>query len=250
MLFDLRGRGRQQTVKIIYIALAFLMGGGLVLFGIGGATSGGLVDAITGGGSGGDTGAARFEKQIKSAQATLAKDRRDEAAWVTLIRAQVNLAGTGDQYNSATNQYTAGGKADLRKATASWKAYLGIEPKNKDEEARVASRIVQAYAALEDLTNLVQAQEIVALNREAVGPYAALAQYAYLAGQTRKGDLAAKKALSLEDPDQRNQLKGELDSYKQQAAQAAIASVTPAPTSAAPAPSPTASGKKKAKKKK
>jgi hypothetical protein len=233
MLFDLRGRGRQHTVKIVYITLAFLMGGGLVLFGIGGATNGGLVDAITGNGSGGDTGAERFEKQIKASQAKLAANRKDEAAWVTLIRAQVNLAGTGEQYESATNQYTEAGKADLRKATASWKAYLAIEPKNKDEQARVASRIVQAYAALDDLPGLVQAQEIVALNREAVGPYAALAQYAYLAGQTRKGDLASKKALSLEDPDQRNQLKGELDTYKQQAAQAAIASVTPAPTAEA-----------------
>jgi hypothetical protein len=243
MLFDLRGRGRQNTVKIIYIALAFLMGGGLVLFGIGGATNGGLVDAITGNGSGGDTGADRFNKQVKEAQAKLAKNRHDEAAWVTLIRAQVNVAGTGDQYDSATNRYTAAGKADLRKATESWKAYLAIEPKNKEEEARVASRIVQAYAALEDLPSLVQAQEIVALNRNAVGPYAALAQYAYLAGQTRKGDLAAKKALSLEDPDQRNQLKGELDSYKQQAP---VASVTPIPAT----PTPTAKAKTKAKKKK
>jgi hypothetical protein len=48
MLFDLRGRGRRRTVQVIYLSLAILMGGGLVLFGIGGATSGGLVDAITG----------------------------------------------------------------------------------------------------------------------------------------------------------------------------------------------------------
>jgi hypothetical protein len=57
MLFDLRGSGRRRTVKIVYVTLAFLMGGGLVLFGIGGggALSGGLVDAITesdGGGNG------------------------------------------------------------------------------------------------------------------------------------------------------------------------------------------------------
>jgi hypothetical protein len=242
MLFDLRGRGRQHTIKIVYITLAFLMGGGLVLFGIGGNTSGGLVDAITGNGSGGDTGAERFEKQVKDAQAKLAQNRQDEAAWVTLIRAQVNLAGTGDQYDANTNQYTEAGKSDLRKATESWKSYLAIEPKNKEEQARVASRIVQAYAALDDLESLVQAQEIVALNRDAVGPYAALAQYAYLAGQIRKGDLAAKKALSLEDPDQRNQLKGELDSYKTQApiATATVPAGTPAPTA-----TPKAKNKKK-----
>ncbi|MEA2124560.1 MAG: hypothetical protein QOI80_1342 [Solirubrobacteraceae bacterium] len=243
MLFDLRGRGRKNTVKIVYIALAFLMGGGLVLFGIGGATNGGLVDAITGNGSGGDVGADRFKKQIADAQAKLKVNRRDEAAWTTLIRAQVSLAGTGDQYNSATNQYNAAGKDDLRAATASWKAYEAIGPKKKDEEARVASRIVQAYAALEDLPGLVGAQEIVALNRNAVGPYAALAQYAYLAGQTRKGDLAAQKAISLEDPDQREQLKGDLESYKQQGAQAAVASVTPAPATPTPTATPKGKGK-------
>ena len=64
MLFDLRGSGRRRTVKIVYITLAFLMGGGLVLFGIGGGggISGGLVDAITERSGGGDTGADRFSK--------------------------------------------------------------------------------------------------------------------------------------------------------------------------------------------
>jgi len=54
MLFDLRGRGRRRTIKFVYITLAVLMGGGLVLFGIGGggAMQGGLVDAITGTSSG------------------------------------------------------------------------------------------------------------------------------------------------------------------------------------------------------
>ena len=36
MLFDLRGRGRRRTVQVIYIGLAILMVGGLLLFGIGG----------------------------------------------------------------------------------------------------------------------------------------------------------------------------------------------------------------------
>ncbi len=48
MLFDLRGRGRRRTVQVIYLGLAVLMGGGLVLFGIGGATPGGLFDAVSG----------------------------------------------------------------------------------------------------------------------------------------------------------------------------------------------------------
>jgi hypothetical protein len=236
MLFDLRGRGRQNTVKIVYITLAFLMGGGLIFFGIGGATNGGLFDAFTGKGSGGDTGAKRFENQVKDAQAKLARNRNDEVAWVTLIRAQVNLAGTGDQYDSATGQYTAGGKADLRKAIASWKSYVAIEPKDKEEEASVASRVAQAYGAVGDAQGVVDALEIVAKQRNTSGTWAKYAAAAYAAGNIRIGDLASKEAIKREDPDQRNQLKGELDSYKQQAAQSAVASVTPAPSAAAPSP--------------
>ena len=56
MLFDLRGAGRRRVVKVVYVTLAFLMGGGLVLFGIGGDVSGGLVDAITERSGSGDDG--------------------------------------------------------------------------------------------------------------------------------------------------------------------------------------------------
>ena len=32
MLFDLRGRGRRRVVQVVYLGLALLLGGGLVLF--------------------------------------------------------------------------------------------------------------------------------------------------------------------------------------------------------------------------
>ena len=62
MLFDLRGR-RRRAVQATYLTLAVLMGGGLVLFGIGGNTSGGLFDAFSGGGGGGGNDAT--EKRIR-----------------------------------------------------------------------------------------------------------------------------------------------------------------------------------------
>jgi hypothetical protein len=231
MLFDLRGRGRRNTIKVIYITLAFLMGGGLVLFGIGGNTSGGgLLDAFTDGSSGADVGADRFEKQIRDARAQLATNQQNEQAWATLIRAQINLAGTGEKYDSATGEYSEAGRADLREATASWKSYLAIEPKDKDEQASLATRMAQAFTVLGNDKELVQTLEIVARERNSSGAWASYAAAAYAAGNIRIGDLAAERAVKLEDPDQRNQLKGELESYKQQAAPAAAATVTPAPT--------------------
>ena len=82
MLFDLRGSGRRRVVKVVYITLAFLMGGGLVLFGIGGggALPGGLVDAITQGGSGGDDNADRFRDQEQAATAKARAAEEAEAA--------------------------------------------------------------------------------------------------------------------------------------------------------------------------
>jgi hypothetical protein len=49
MLFDLRSRGRRRTVQAVYLTLAILMGGGLVLFGVGAGNGiGGLLNAFTG----------------------------------------------------------------------------------------------------------------------------------------------------------------------------------------------------------
>jgi len=218
MLFDLRGRGRKNTVRVIYILLAFLMGGGLVLFGIGGATSGGLVDAITGAGSSSDTGQKRFEKRETAALKLIQANPKDEAAYIALVRAQISLAGTGDRYDASTNTYTNGGKAQLRKAAASWEKYQALNPKQSDEQAALASRMVQTYSSLGDAAGATSAQEIVAESRNSSGAYSTLAVLAYQAGQTRKGDLASQKALSKTDKDLRQQLKQQLDAAKAQGA--------------------------------
>src|SRR5688572_11956997 len=114
MLFDLRGRGRRRTVKIVYVTLALLMGGGLVLFGIGGggAMQGGLVDAITGS-SGGDTGSERFDRAEKEALAATQARPQNPAAWAALARARVQSAGIGDNFDPNAGTYTEAGKAKL-----------------------------------------------------------------------------------------------------------------------------------------
>src|SRR4051812_50141901 len=92
MLFDLRGKGRRRTVQVIYLGLAILMGGGLVLFGIGGTTSGGLFDAINGnGGSGGGTSdaTAAIERTATTAQAATGADPKDAPAWARLVQARL-----------------------------------------------------------------------------------------------------------------------------------------------------------------
>ncbi len=213
MLFDLRGRGRRRTVQVIYVTLAILMGGGLVLFGIGGATSGGLIDAFTGGGGGG--GDDVYKKAVEQAQERVQLSPNDAAAWAALARAQAQIAGTGENYDQNTG-YTAKAQDELRDADRAWQKYLSLDPKNVD--GNVASVMVQVYVQPGGLNNAekaVTAQEYVIDSQpESYGLYAQLAQYAYAAGQTRKGDLAAKKAVDLAPEDQKNTLKQSLEELK------------------------------------
>ena len=221
MLFDLRGSGRRRTVKIVYIALAFLMGGGLVQFGIGGGggISGGLVDAITGTTGGGDTSGDRFRKQEAAALAKTKTNPQDAAAWAALARARFQLAGAGENFDAAKSTFTKKGVAQLNSAGDAWERYLALNPKKPDD--RVASLMVQAFGALNQPDKAAEAQEVITDARPTAATFTQLAIYAYQAGQTRKGDLAKNKALELTDPDMREALKGQLESAKQSAQGAA-----------------------------
>ena len=231
MLFDLRGSGRRATVKTVYITLAVLMGGGLVLFGIGGATSGGLLDAITNNGSGSgtlDTGT--FQKRADQTQRAAEANPKDAQAWAEAVRARYQLARAGDNYDEGTQQYTAGGVAQLRIAAQDWEKHLALKPKQPDDG--VAGLMVNIYTlGLNDPVKAVQAQEIVAEARPKARTYQTLAELAYNAGQISKGDLATKKAIELADPADRETVKAELKDTKQQAIAAQIQqAATPTPT--------------------
>jgi hypothetical protein len=217
VLFDLRSSGRRRTIKVIYLTLAFLMGGGLILFGIGGGTSlnGGLFDAFSGNNNGGGSADDRFQKQETALVAKVRANPQDAAAYAQLARVRFQLAGSGGQYNPDTNQYTTQGKAELRQAASAWQQHLKLAGEKPDP--RVATSMVNAYVALGDLNNAVAAQEIVAEDRNAAGQYSTLAILAWQAGQTRKGDLAKDKAVELTPKDQRETVKGQLEQAKQEA---------------------------------
>ena len=235
MLFDLRGSGRRRVVKVVYITLAFLMGGGLVFFGIGGggALPGGLVDAITQGG-GGDGGTDRFREQEQAATAKARANPTNAAAWAAVARARFTLANSGENIDQNTGNYTDAGAEQLAAAGRAWQEHLKLAGKKPDP--RVASLMVQAYAGIGDLDHATQAQEIVAEDRNSAGAYATLATVAYQAGQIALAYLATGKALELTEPDMREALKGQLDTAKTQAvSQAAQNGQTPAPT-ATPTP--------------
>jgi hypothetical protein len=209
MLFDLRGRGRRNTIKVIYVSLAILMGGGLVLFGIGGDVSGGLVDAITDRQGGGDSGTQRFVEREREAAARTRANPEDANAWIALARARFSQAGIGENFDASRNAYTNAGKAKLRGAAQAWERYLDLDPP-VEQASEAAGIMVQAYSpeGLNQPAKAVGAQEIIAEARPGPNTYAQLAVYAYAAGQKRKGDLAKAKALELSPKDEREALRG------------------------------------------
>src|SRR5215208_2766004 len=158
MLFDLRGSGRRRVVKVVYITLAFLMGGGLVLFGIGGggALPGGLVDAITQGGSGGDDSTDRLRDQEQAASAKARANPTDAALWAAVARARFNLANAGENVDQNTGNYTDAGAEQLRAAARAWDEHVKLAGRNPDP--RVASLMVQAFGALGELDKATAAQ--------------------------------------------------------------------------------------------
>jgi hypothetical protein len=228
MLFDLRGSGRRRAVKIVYLTLAFLMGGGLILFGIGGggALSGGLVDAITES-NGGGGGTERFVDAERKATAAARANPQDAKLWAAAARARFNLANAGDNVDPNSGEYSDAGKAELQAASRAWEEHLKLAGDKPD--SRVASLMVQAYSVLNEPDKAATAQEVIALDRGSVGAYTQLAILAYQAGQLRKGDLARDKALKLSEPDMREALKGQLEGVRSQAALQAGASPTPTP---------------------
>jgi tetratricopeptide (TPR) repeat protein len=227
MLFDLRGRGRRRMVQGIYLGLAVLMGGGLILFGIGGATSGGLLDAFKND-SGSQSTSDIFKKRVQTAEQSVAARPRDAAAWAELTRVRFQQA-TSDGFDENQSVFTDKGKTELQGAAQAWEKYLSLTDKPDDT---VAIQMVQAFGAagLNQPDKAVSAMEIVLDRRQATGPlYAQLAYLAYQAGQTRKAELASQKALSLTPKDDREQMKAQLESYKAAAASAA-SSATPGTT--------------------
>ncbi len=126
MLFDLRSRGRRRTVQAVYLGLALLMGGGLVLFGVGtGNGNGGLLNAFSGGGSSGAQVQA-LSSQEKAALKQTRLSPNDPNAWAALVSARWDNASTGSNYDSSTNTFTAGGKKELAATVAAWQRYLHL----------------------------------------------------------------------------------------------------------------------------
>jgi hypothetical protein len=214
MLFDLRGRHRRRAVKVIYVGLAALVGGGLILFGVGtgGGGGGGLLNvASEHEGSGGTS----FASQIDKYEKTIKKQPKNVVAWEKLTLAQLHEAGGEAYVNPATGAPTAKGKELFSKASRSWESYLALNPpKPNTELAKLMVRVYGAEGLNQPAAAVQVLQLVVAAEPSSASFYSQLALYAYKAKNARVGDLAAAKAVSLAPAARRVALKKEFETIK------------------------------------
>ena len=212
MLFDLGGK-RRRVVQATYLMLAVLMGGGLVLFGIGGDVSFNVFDDIGGGGNNNNAGNELVQKRVDRNEERLKANPQDEAARKDLVRDYYQLATSQTADNSASFPKEA--QDELRKAAANWQAYLTTEPAKPD--ASLARLVLQLYGP-DALNKPKEAQEAAALIARVdndTNSYLNLVQYAALASDTRTADLAATKAVDLAPKGQRKAVKAQAEQLKQ-----------------------------------
>jgi hypothetical protein len=208
MLFDLRGRGRRRTVRVIYMGLALLMGVGLVGFGIGGGFGGGgfLNAASQNEGS----SSASFSSQIKKYDKLTRQQPGNVSAWENLLKAQLHEAG-GEAYVSSSGVLTSKGHELFVQAARSWSSYLALNPRNPTPAlAQLMLRVFGEEGLNQPSEEVRVLQIVVAAKPTNAAYYAQLARYAYLAHNTRVGDLASAKAVSLEPALQQPRLRTEL----------------------------------------
>jgi hypothetical protein len=213
MLFDLRGR-RRRAVQATYLMLALLMGGGLVLFGIGGDVSGGLLDAFKGGG-GGSSGDSALQDRIDKQKDRLAANPRNEVVLQNLVRDYYSLATS--KRESGSTGFPDDAKDDLRQAGVYWTRYADAA---EDPNPDTAGYALQVYGQ-GALNKPKEAQRAAAILAEAANDtpsYLRLVSFASLAGDKRTADLAAQKAVDLAPKDQRKLIEKQAAAIQKQAA--------------------------------
>ena len=214
MLFDLRGR-RRRAVQATYLTLALLMGGGLVLFGIGGDVSGGLIDAFGGRDGGGDDGTSQLEQRIDRQEERLKASPQNTAVLAELVRLNYQLAT--NQIEDGTSAFPDSARDELRRTGAYWERYVGA---TDDEPSASLARIalnVYGEGGLNQPDKAKEAVRIIAADANDSQTYLLLVQYATAAGDTRTADLAGQKAVDLAPKRLRKQVEKQVEQLKKAA---------------------------------
>ena len=199
-------------VKVTYSAIAAIFLIGFIFAGVGTGLSGNLnfFEAV-----GSSNGAKSYAGQAEKAAKRVKREPGNPAAWQALLSAQLHEADEPRYTNQTTGGFTAEGRRFLPKIERSWEGYLTATHYNPSVEL---AKLVLHVLGEEGLDNAGQAvtalEAITAAEPNNFQPFVELAQYAYQAGNTRQGELAAQRALALVPSAEKAHLEGILKALK------------------------------------
>lgn len=154
------------------------------------------------------SGNAAPSQQAKAALKSVRDNPNNRAAWAVMVQALWTTATSGGNYNASRGSFTASGKNELSLTTQAWQHYLAL---SKHPDPNLAVLAARAYAALGNYAGAASAWEVeTASSPHQARGFECLAVSAYAAKQTRKGDLALSRVLSLAPKAQRAMLKREI----------------------------------------
>lgn len=213
MLFDTRGRHRRRVVRVIYIGLALMFLLGFVGLGVGGGFgSSGLFSAFTKEGGGGSSG---FSGQVKKYEKLTKEHPNDPSAWEGLAKNLLHEDASSEADETNAGVVTSKGKELFRRASAAWASYVALNPPKPNIELAQLMETVYSEPGLNEPDREVEVLQLgVAAKPTDAALYAQLAEYAYKAKNTRVGDLASEKAVSLSPAVDRKRVKDELAEVK------------------------------------
>ena len=157
--------------------------------------------------------AAVVSQQEKAAIKATQTNPNSAAAWSNLVQARWSTARSSSaDVNPSTGQFTNAGKTELTALTQDYQHYKQLV---KQPDPTIAILAARAYQYLSNYASATDAWTdiSVASPTQAIA-FECLAANAYAAGQTRKGDLASAKALTLVPQVQRTLLKSRIQQAK------------------------------------
>ena len=222
MLFDLQSPRRRRFIRVVFGGLALIFAISFVFLGVGTGGGGFSFSDLFGGGSGSSSTA--FDGDIEDAQAKLAVNPNDTTTLASLVQLQYSAANSNTDSNGAP---TSDGVEHLREAADAWNKYVKASKGNISPTAAVyalntfdllarldfsqartdtstTEALADINAAVDDWNSAAQAQQVLIEkqpNKTTSNSYATLAQYLYLAGDTKGGDQAAAQAKAVKGAD-------------------------------------------------
>jgi hypothetical protein len=249
VLFDLQSPRRRRVVRVVFGGLALIFAISFVFLGVGTGGGGFSFSDLFGGGS--SDSSTAFDDDIEAAQAKLAANPTDTTTLATLVQLHYSAANANTDSSGAP---TDDGVQQLREAADTWNKYVKASNGNISPSAAVyalntfdllaridfskartdtsqTEALADVNAAVNDWKSAAQAQQVLIEKqpqKATSNSYATLAQYLYLAGDTKGGDQAAAQAKTAKGAADAATIDKQLQSVQQlgQQLQAAIKSLT------------------------